>query len=43
MLTGYAGIGYSYSNTNFSANPNFDLNGLSFDNELNISLNLQEN
>ena len=37
MLTGYAGIGYSYSNTNFSANPNFDLNGLSFDNELDIS------
>ncbi len=37
MLTGYAGIGYSYSNTNFSANPNFDLNGLSFNNELEIS------
>ena len=37
MLTGYAGIGYSYSNTNFSANPNFDLNGLSFDDELDIS------
>lgn len=43
MITGYAGIGYNYSNTTFTANPNFDLNGLSFDQELDISFESKKN
>ncbi len=43
MITGYAGVGYNYSNTTFSANPNFDLNGLSFDQELDISFESKKN
>ena len=43
MITGYAGIGYNYSNTTFTANPNFDLDELTFDEELEISFESNKN
>ena len=38
MITGYASLGYSSSNTTLKANPNFDLDGIKFNDELNVQL-----
>lgn len=41
MVTGYAGIGYNSSTTTFSADANFDLNGIKF--EENIEAKFESN
>ena len=37
MLTGYAGLGYNSAVTNFSADANFDLNGVTFEEKLEMN------
>ena len=39
MVTGYAGVGYNSANTTFTANPNFDLNGVKFDENIEMTFN----
>ena len=41
MVTGYAGIGYNSSTTTFSADANFELNGIKF--EENIEAKFESN
>lgn len=43
MLTGYAGVGYNSATTTFGANANFDLGGVQFDEEVNMSFESQNN
>ena len=43
MLSGYAGVGYNSATTTFGANANFDLGGVQFDEEVNMSFESQNN
>jgi len=43
MLTGYAGIGYNSATTNFSADANFDLNGVKFEEKLEVDFESNKN
>jgi hypothetical protein len=43
MLTGYAGIGYNSVTTTFAADPNFELNGIIFNEEINFTFASNDN
>ena len=43
MVTGYAGIGYNSSTTSFSADANFDLGGVQFDEKVEIKFESNNN
>jgi hypothetical protein len=43
MVTGYAGVGYNSASTTFSANANFDLEGVQFNDKLEIQFESNNN
>ena len=43
MFTAYAGIGYNSGKTTFSADANFDLNGVKFDEKVEINFESNNN
>jgi len=43
MITGYIGVGYNSSTTTFSADPNFDLGGIEFNDEVKIDFESNNN
>ncbi len=43
MLTGYAGIGYNSATTTFTADANFDLNGVKFDEKIEVDFESNKN
>ncbi|MBC8266589.1 MAG: hypothetical protein H8E84_06435 [Flavobacteriales bacterium] len=43
MVTGYAGIGYNSSTTSFSADTEFELNGIKFDNKIEMDFESKNN
>ena len=43
MLTGYAGIGYNSATTTFTADANFDLSGVKFDEKIEVAFESNKN
>jgi hypothetical protein len=43
MLTAYAGIGYNSANTTFAADANFDLNGVKFEEKIEVDFQSNKN
>ena len=43
MLTGYAGIGYNSATTTFTADANFDLSGVTFDEKIEVAFESNKN
>jgi hypothetical protein len=43
MVTGYAGIGYNSSTTSFSADTDFDLGGIQFDEKVEMKFESNNN
>ena len=43
MITGYAGVGYNSATTTFTADANFDLSGVQFDEQVKIEFESNNN